>query len=56
MTWICVAPTLILGRAFSKGYTTNFPKMPTPPFLREQGARKTLLFLVNERHVAPLIF
>ena len=45
MTWICVAPTLILGRAFSKGYTTNFPKMPIPPFFftRARGAKNFVI-------------
>lgn len=40
-----------------EGVYNKFPQNAYPPFfLREQGTRKTLLFLVNERHVVPLIF
>ena len=41
-----------------EGVYNKFPQNAYPPlfFLREKGARKTLLFLVIERHVAPLIF
>lgn len=45
-----------------EGVYNKFPQIAYPPlFLREQGTRKTLLFLVNERHVnerhvVPLIF
>ena len=45
MTWICVAPTLILRRAFSKWYTINLPKMPTPPppLRRARQAKKFVI-------------
>ena len=45
-----------------EGVYNKFPQNAYPLFfLREQGTRKTLLFLVNERHVnerhvVPLIF